>query len=785
MKKRKEKKGNTRLLKFLSLYLVLTLLMTGITFIPGNYAIAVKAARRHPTGDIAQATVPKINEPIILEGKEAKKLQKQLLASPAYKLGEYANLLSDFEKDLYKLYVKTIFNAAPNGTTEKVAKEKYTSVVEVSAASYNALMKIIDNDDNWDVEYQHIWEASYADYIDKVEPIICDIEGGITPISANGKYYFQAYGVTNYAANPDTLNAKLENAANRFLASIKNGTSDAETELLIHDALIDNITYDDAGAKDGLLCHTAYAALVEGLAVCDGYSSALSYLLKKKNIDSLVMSGMAGGGGHAWNRVKLGSDWYEVDLTWDDSDDPNATEEARHEFFNITTSKIENLGDKYSHLRKSPYIGELMDSPEATGTTYNYEYMKEHYPYSSVKATKITTDITSKTLKVGESVTATATLTPSDATNKYVKWLTSDSSVADVDGGVITGIHSGTATITAVAGSDNKVIAPIQITVYQPVTGLTLDKTNLSLRVGETAPLTSTIIPADADDKTVTWSSSDEAVATVANGTITAVKTGTATITATSHYDNSITATCKVTVIIPVAGLTLDKNALSLKVGEAAILTPTITPENADDKTIIWTSSNEAVATVANGTVTAIGSGTAVIKATSNENSSIAATCSVTVSKAAGADITTGTDKSANTFKVISGSDNNVSYTGNGNKKATSLSIPSTVSDENGITYTVTEIGAKALKGRSKLKKLTIPATVTTIRSKAFSGCKKLEKITINGNNLKTIESGAFSGISKNAKFTIKTSSKSAYKTLVKRIKKCGGKNATFKWKKS
>lgn len=163
------------------------------------------------------------------------------------------------------------------------------------------------------------------------------------------------------------------------------------------------------------------------------------------------------------------------------------------------------------------------------------------------------------------------------------------------------------------------------------VSKVTLDKTTLSLAKGESATLTATVSPSTATDKTVTWKSDKEAVATVDKmGKVTAVGAGTATITVTTT-DGGKTATCKVTVTAP--GITLDKKTLTLKAGETATLQPTVT--GVTDKTVTWTSDKEAVATVdETGKVTAKGSGSATITATvGSGDNAVTASCSVTVTK--------------------------------------------------------------------------------------------------------------------------------------------------------
>ena len=168
-----------------------------------------------------------------------------------------------------------------------------------------------------------------------------------------------------------------------------------------------------------------------------------------------------------------------------------------------------------------------------------------------VEVSSINFDKTGVSLKVGETVTLTATVKPDNATDKTVTWSSSDASIATVGNGVVTALKLGTATITAKAGDKEATCA---ITVEAtPVTSVTLDKTNASLKVGETETLTATVKPDDATDKTVTWSSSDASIATVENGVVTAKNVGSATITAKAG-DNE--ATCFIIVDAPIKPLT-------------------------------------------------------------------------------------------------------------------------------------------------------------------------------------------------------------------------------------
>ena len=164
---------------------------------------------------------------------------------------------------------------------------------------------------------------------------------------------------------------------------------------------------------------------------------------------------------------------------------------------------------------------------------------------TTVAVSEVTLDQTSITLTAGGTATLTATVSPSNATDKTVSWSSSNTSVATVSNGTVTAVAAGSATITAKAGGKS---ATCSVTVKAkdvPVTGISIAPTSVSIQVGKTATLTATVSPSDATNATVTWSSSKESVATVSNGTVTAVAEGSATITATAGGKS---ATCSVTV---------------------------------------------------------------------------------------------------------------------------------------------------------------------------------------------------------------------------------------------
>ena len=253
-------------------------------------------------------------------------------------------------------------------------------------------------------------------------------------------------------------------------------------------------------------------------------------------------------------------------------------------------------------------------------------------PVAGVKLDKYAILITE-----GDKSTLSATVLPSNASNKDVSWASSDANIATVSkDGEVTGIKPGSTTVT-VTTIDGKKTAKCQVAVEKriyPVESVSLDKASLELTEGDKATLTATILPENASNKNISWTSGDEKVATVsAAGEVTAVAPGKATITVTTE-DGNKTAKCEVTVnkkIYHVESVSLDKASLELTEGDKATLTATVFPDNATNKNVSWTSSDEKIATVsANGEVTAIAHGKATITVTT-EDGAKTAKCEVTV----------------------------------------------------------------------------------------------------------------------------------------------------------
>lgn len=179
-----------------------------------------------------------------------------------------------------------------------------------------------------------------------------------------------------------------------------------------------------------------------------------------------------------------------------------------------------------------------------------------------------------------------------------------------------------------------------------PISGtdvtLTLNVKSLTLNIGQTEKLTATVLPENTSDKTVTWASDNEAIATVAaDGTVTGVSVGVANITAKC---GDVSATCKVSVNpVPAATVTINVPDTKIYVGDKLTLSAMVAPDNTTDKTLIWTCSTPEIATInaQTGELTAIAPGEARIKATCGEATGMA---TVTIIPVPATSVTISTD---------------------------------------------------------------------------------------------------------------------------------------------
>ena len=221
---------------------------------------------------------------------------------------------------------------------------------------------------------------------------------------------------------------------------------------------------------------------------------------------------------------------------------------------------------------------------------------------------------------------------PSTAPTPTVIFSSNNTNVATVDfNGKITATSSGSATITAT--TNYATTATCQVTVNPTLaTSISLNQTSISLPIGSTQTLIATVLPSVASDKTVTWSSSDENIATIdANGNVTGVGIGNATITATTNDGSNLSASCSVNVTqVSATSIRLDQSEVEMTVGQDVKLTATVLPSGSSQR-VTWSSSDPSVAKVVGGTVYAQDMGECLITARTLDGTNLTADCLIMV----------------------------------------------------------------------------------------------------------------------------------------------------------
>lgn len=200
---------------------------------------------------------------------------------------------------------------------------------------------------------------------------------------------FLSYSVQPDNSDPDRLKKakeKFNKTVDKIVDGAPKNATDYELELYANDYLVDNCVYDkEAAESEELEGHEndAYGALVEKKAVCEGYSRAFQLLCNRLGVDCISISGSGDGESHAWNNVRLDGEWYEVDVTWNDTD--GDTEFPIYDYFNLPSdefSESHSTSPLYSETSLSEYVNSdcyyNVFAPVCTGTKYYY------YSYSCV-----------------------------------------------------------------------------------------------------------------------------------------------------------------------------------------------------------------------------------------------------------------------------------------------------------------------------------------------------------------------------------------------------------------
>lgn len=325
------------------------------------------------------------------------------------------------------------------------------------------------------------------------------------------------------------------------------------------------------------------------------------------------------------SRVKLDAtavpdNAYDKGMIWSSSDDSVATVDQEGNVYAVGSGKA-NI------IVKSTAVTAVQTLCKVTVNT-------------PVKSVDISSDVAS--IAVGENMTLTATVLPEDADNPNVKWVSSDDSIVTVSNqGQIRGIAPGNAVVTVYSEENHDIRSECAVNVIKekkPVTSITFNVKSQQMNVNSTCQIVATVLPDDATFKTLTWTSSDESVATVDdNGLVSAKAEGSTIIVARANDGSGKSASCSITVVDPsnikITSLTFSPvESQYLELGHTLTIIPVIVPENATNKTLTWNSSDEKIATVDNqGVVTPVAKGNVTISARTTDRSDKSASLTITV----------------------------------------------------------------------------------------------------------------------------------------------------------
>ena len=366
----------------------------------------------------------------------------------------------------------------------------------------------------------------------------------------NNGYSYRYSGniVISFSPKYSSVSDDLETAKEAFdeeiaevISGIDASMSEFERELIIHDRLAERITY----VADADNAHNAYGAVVEGEAVCDGYSRAFQYALYKVGIFSMTVTGDAGGG-HAWNLVEIDDKYYYTDLSWNDS-----TSRTYHAYFNLPLSEMSK-----DHTIESDF-----ELPECNSWDANY------FTIFGGRIDEYTVDSFVEVLN--KNLTADIYLTCD--TSQFWTWFQENISEIATKCGITSGFSYG---YTSMANERIVYINDASRSTIS-VTGVSISQSSYEFSdIGETVKLSAAVMPTNAQNQTITFSSANTDVAIVDKytGLVTSVGAGTTDIIATSE-DGEKTAVCKVTVKSNELSASIDVNGcadtLECKVGDS------------------------------------------------------------------------------------------------------------------------------------------------------------------------------------------------------------------------
>ena len=468
----------------------------------------------------------------------------------------------------------------------------------------------------------------------------------------------------------------LTKAVNNAMNSLALGNESKYNKIkAIHDYICDHVDYDYTYSK-----YSAYEALCTGSSVCQGYAVLFYRMCKEAGLSVRVITGTGNGGRHAWNIVKIGSYYYNVDCTWDgqdtttydtwllkcEADFPNHSREedyATPTFYNMypmsPTSWIdENAIDSAYQLDNLLYTYTTIDGNSVSSTAMGKPKLLVFFRTTCWNSRQTIQEICDKNIggvdmiaveidqhgrddvvsfrdTYGNNTMLFSYSTSSDANASMWSYLKKVGISSSVTLPVLVYIDSNNKIQYVSQGLVSGAEVSRNLAQYCGIKALSLAESSVNMTKGDTYKITVYVNGEPKNGSAFKWFTSNSSVAIVdANGKVTGTGAGNCVITCEMDGTKA-TLNIKVaaTAGVKVEKITLDSANVTLNVGKTYTLKAVIVPDYASNKGLTWSSSNSRIVTVdSNGKITAVAAGTATISATAKDGSGKKASCNVTVS---------------------------------------------------------------------------------------------------------------------------------------------------------
>lgn len=543
----------------------------------------------------------------------------------------FYNQLKPNEKQLYDNLMSACIQAISG--EDDYTKEKFPDEFVLPASPYGGL----SDDDMWDVVEMFVYN----------NPQFYFVKNHVAWDKKN--VYLMCYGEFHLGTDRTEATNAIKSKLNSWMGEVCSKSTEFEKEKAAHDVICRDVAY-----QHNSLDQSIYSAIIMKKTVCVGYAGCLYMLLNAAGIDSGIINSVS----HDWNIVRINGIWYNLDATWDDQENGNT-----YKYFNRSLAKIKDSSHTMmdSWKRFMPDLtadsgGGATSAESATGTNAKPKITQTkvgdayQIKITSEGGAKIYYTLNGSEPNVAYSKSTLYTGPFAASFGETVKAKTTKSGLWDSDMVYLT---AGTEKASDPVEEEEKKEEPEEkdkeATVKRdeviPVIGISVtgpdgkEASGYNICIGKSTQLNAKVIPSNATDTKINWSSDDPMVASVSqNGRITARSVGLCKITAKTS-DGGFTSECSVRVIAYISKLNLDQTTVNLGRGNSVKIGVTAVCDDAETALapeVTWsvTSGQGIVSVDDEGTITALSEGSAKVMAQATDGSGKSAVCNVKVMKA-------------------------------------------------------------------------------------------------------------------------------------------------------